>query len=61
MDEWFDSEKRAGKHIGFSFICMEDMDPDTFNKLVEMGDHETIVWNIERYIHDKVAEKMSYV
>lgn len=54
IDIWFDEN---WKGVG-SFLDVDNMPLDIYKKIEEINDHETIYQNINRYINDKIMDKL---
>jgi len=57
LDKWFETVKdEAG--LGVCDVVNDLLPNDLWIKLQEIGDHETIYQNINRYINDKAMENI---
>lgn len=53
LKEWFEKNKAA---VTFNFTVEHDLPYELYIELEEINDHETIVQNIEGFIHDLVSQ-----
>jgi hypothetical protein len=56
LREWFEKNKWTAT---FAFSVEKHLPYDLYAELVRINDHETIVQNIERFVHDLVSEDMN--
>ena len=54
IDKWFNKEWRGGGSI----IDEDNMSPDLYDTIENMNPHETFWSNLNRYVCDKVLEKL---
>ena len=52
IDIWFDENWKG------DYIDVDNIPLDIYNEIEEINDHETIYQNINRYINDKIMEKL---